>query len=157
MLHIIPAESPDHLAAIRALFVEYTDSLGIDLGFQHFAEELAGLPGAYAPPGGCLLLAVAGEQAAGCVAVRPFAPGIAELKRMYVRPAYRGQGAGRQLATAAIAAAQAMGYTHLRLDTLPTMQSAQQLYEALGFRPIVPYRYNPIPGTRYLELALPQD
>ncbi|MFL5962015.1 MAG: GNAT family N-acetyltransferase [Gaiellaceae bacterium] len=138
---------------MRTLLREYAASLPFALDFQDFDRELAELPGAYAPPRGALLLA----RGAGCVGVRPIEGTLCELKRLYVRPSARGTGLGRLLTEAIVAEARRLGYTHLRLDTTPSMAAAQSLYEQLGFREIPPYRPNPVPGARFLELDLWAD
>jgi ribosomal protein S18 acetylase RimI-like enzyme len=151
---IAPAETASDMTAVARLFREYAESLGIDLGFQHFDEELASLPGEYAPPRGALLIARVAHDVAGCVAVRPLDGDTCEMKRLYVRPQFRGLKLGEALAHAIIDAGRARGYARMRLDTLPTMTSARQLYQRLGFREVAPYRYNPIEGTSFLELTL---
>ena len=157
MLEIVQAQGENDLQAARTLFAEYAASLGVDLGFQGFAEEVAGLPGDYAPPRGCLLLGFHEGRIAGCVALRDLAvqgEGICEMKRLYVRPDCRGSGAGRALAEAVIAEARRIGYSRMRLDTLPSMERARALYQDLGFREIPAYRYNPVARTAFLELRL---
>jgi len=153
-LRIVDGHGNEHVPTVRTLFREYADGLGVDLGFQGFERELAELPGDYVPPPGRLLLAFAGDEAAGCVALRPFEPGVCELKRLYVRAAYRGTGLGRRLAEAVVDAGRAAGYDRMRLDTLPTMTAARELYRSLGFTEIEAYRPNPVHGTTYFELAL---
>ncbi|WP_243363159.1 GNAT family N-acetyltransferase [Fundidesulfovibrio terrae] len=171
-MKIVDATGGPALEEIRTLFREYSQGLGISLCFQGFEEELSGLPGRYAPPGGTILLALAegdapgaasdaetasdaGWRAAGCVAVRPLdEPGVCEMKRLYVRPDFRGMKLGRLLAEAAIEKARAAGYRAMRLDTLPSMASAIAMYEKLGFADIEPYCHNPHAGVRYMELAL---
>ena len=149
MNRIVVATTPEQIATVAALFREYASSLGVDLSFQHFEEELASLPGDYAPPRGRLLLA-----SEGCVALRPLDGDICEMKRLYVRPSARGTGLGRALIERAIDEARAIGYRAMRLDTLPAMHAAKSLYRELGFREIEPYRFNPVEGTKYFELNL---
>jgi GNAT superfamily N-acetyltransferase len=139
---------------VRFLFREYADSLGVSLDYQGFDEELRDLPGPYAPPAGALLLARNDDVVVGCVGVRPIDERCAEMKRLFVRPAGRGMGLGRTLTEAAIRFATAAGYERLRLDTLPQMRSAQEIYRLLGFMPIEAYRHSPVPGTVFMELIL---
>ncbi len=148
-------ESPAQIAQARELFLEYAQSLGFSLCFQNFDKELAGLPGDYAPPEGSLLLAEYEGQLAGCVALHKLEPGICEMKRLYVRPLFRGKGLGRILAERIIAEARQIGYSHMRLDTVePIMKDAVAMYHKLGFKLIAPYRSNPIAGAMYMELSL---
>lgn len=142
------------LEEVRALFREYADWVAVDLSFQGFAQELAGLPGEYAAPHGTLLLGLVAGAAAGCAAVRRWKDRACEMKRLYVRDSFKGQGRGRVLAEHAIAWARRAGYERMLLDTLPSMAAAQRLYEDLGFRDVAPYRFNPVAGTRYMELRL---
>ncbi len=153
-LQIIPAHEPIWIPRVRELFVEYAAGLGIDLGFQDFEAELASLPGRYAPPSGRLLLAVGESGPAGCVALRALDAATCEMKRLFVRPAYRGLGAGRLLAEAILGEGRAAGYGEMRLDTLPSMGAAIRLYEALDFRPVEAYTVNPHPGALFLARAL---
>jgi ribosomal protein S18 acetylase RimI-like enzyme len=153
-LKIFEAKTEKDIESFRTLLKEYVDSLGIDLSFQNIQEELANLPGCYARPEGCILLASYDGQIAGCVALRKLNDSICEGKRLYVKPQFRGLEIGRKLIEAIIAEARKIGYTHIRGDTLPTMKAAQALYASLGFKEIEPYRYNPIEGAIFLELKL---
>ena len=154
-LSMTQASSPAQIAQVRELFLEYAQSLGFSLCFQNFDQELAGLPGDYSPPEGRLLLAEYEGRVAGCVALHKLEPRICEMKRLYLRPAFRGKGLGRKLAEAILEEARSIGYQRLRLDTVePVMKDAVALYRALGFREVAPYRANPMEGTLYLELSL---
>lgn len=157
-IEFIPASTPEQLAATRLIFQEYADQLGVDLCFQNFEAELAGLPGDYAPPQGCLLLALLDGEIAGCCAMRPLEtvdyPNACEMKRLYVRQGFRRFGLGRQLAEAVLDAARIAGYHSLLLDTLNDMEAARALYEDLGFKDIPPYYHNPIAGAHYLKVDL---
>jgi putative acetyltransferase len=146
--------TPNEIETLRILFLEYESALGIDLSFQQFDVEVKSLPGEYAPPDGRLFLAFNDEEPSGCAAIRKISGDICELKRMYVRPAFRGHGLGKQLARTAIDAAREMGYHRMRLDTLPNMKEAIRVYRSLGFTTISPYRYTPVPGTLFMELLL---
>jgi putative acetyltransferase len=151
----VRAESPRQIAQARELFLEYGNSLGFNLCFQSFDQELAGLPGDYAPPEGRLLLAEYDAALAGCVALHKLEPHVCEMKRLYLRPQFRRKGAGRVLAETVIWEARAIGYRRMRLDTVePVMQDAVGLYRHLGFTEIAAYRSNPIPGAMYMELEL---
>jgi len=154
-LSITQAETESDIGQVRELFIEYAQSLGFSLCFQNFDQELAGLPGDYSPPDGRLLLANVEGELAGCVAMHKLDPGICEMKRLYLRPKFRGRGLGRVLANAIIAEARNTGYKVMRLDTVePAMKQAVALYRQLGFYEIEPYRVNPMPGTLYMELQL---
>jgi Predicted acetyltransferase len=139
---------------IKQLFSEYAQSLEIDLAFQNFEMELNTLPGKYGPPDGALILALVDGNGAGCIALRKISDSICEMKRLYVRNEYRGLGIGKELIMLILEEARKLHYGYIRLDTLPTMKKAQELYLALGFYDIEPYVYNPIQGTRFLELCL---
>ena len=155
MQKIIEALTDNQISTVRVLFKEYEESIGIDLCFQGFEEELKGLPGKYAPPNGGLFIALIDEQPVGCIALRPLGTtNIAELKRLYVRSSARKLGVGLALAQRAINRAREAGYHLIRLDTLPTMQDAQRLYRQLGFKEITAYTFNPVAGVTYMELDL---
>ncbi len=155
---LVQADTPELLAAARDIFLEYAASLQVDLRFQHFDAELASLPGEYAPPGGALLLAFADDALAGCGALRPLRDvdhaNACEMKRLFVRRAFRRFGLGRLLAQALMDRAAGAGYSSMLLDTLDEMESARELYAALGFQEVAPYYFNPIPGAHYLKAPL---
>jgi len=157
-IHIQAFSESTELILVRALFAEYARSLNIDLCFQNFEAELQALPGDYAPPRGALMLARAGSELVGCCALRPLDtvdyPNACEMKRLYVRPALRGDGVGRRLAEAVMEAAQQAGYAFILLDTLSEMETARAMYQDLGFTEIPPYYYNPIEGAHYLMARL---
>lgn len=152
------ASTPDQLRAVKELFEEYASKLDVDLDFQDFREELNHLPGDYVEPRGTLLLALVDGEAAGCCGLRPLEDvdygNAAEMKRLYVRKAFRGFGLGRQLAEGVLEAAQRLGYAYVLLDTLDDMEAARALYEELGFEEIPPYYHNPIAGAHYLKADL---
>ena len=153
--NIIQSQSAEEITHARELFKEYEAWLEVDLCFQSFEKELAELPGKYSPPDGRLLLAMNNEQPAGCAALRKIDHGICEIKRLFLRPQFRGQGLGRQLAEAIIREAKQIGYERMRLDTLPPkMNDAIALYCSLGFKEIEPYYDNPVPGAKFMELDL---
>jgi len=154
-LSAFQAETSTQRAQARELFLEYAQSLGFSLCFQNFDQELAGLPGDYAPPEGRLLLVECEGQLAACVALHKLEPGICEMKRLYLRPQFRGKGLGRALAERIIAEARQIGYRRMRLDTVePVMKDAVAMYRKLGFKEIAPYRPNPMAGAMYMELEL---
>ena len=155
VLTLAQAESPAQIAQARELFLEYAQSLGFSLCFQNFDHELAGLPGDYAPPDGRLLLAEYEGQLAGCVALHELEAGICEMKRLYLRPQFRGHGFGGVLAERIIAEACRLGYQRMRLDTVePVMKDAVAMYRKLGFKEIASYCANPMAGVIYMELEL---
>jgi GNAT superfamily N-acetyltransferase len=151
---VVQAHSPAHVETARELFLEYADWLAVDLCFQGFDQELASLPGDYAPPRGRLLLALVDDRPAGCVALRPLAADTAELKRLYVRENWRGRGIGRWLVERVIDDARHIGYARIQLDSLPTMTSAAALYRSLGFVAREPYYDTPLVHTVFMELLL---
>jgi GNAT superfamily N-acetyltransferase len=154
MIKIIEANTTELIDQTKELVREYARSLEFDLDFQDFDQEMEDFPGQYASPGGCLYIALDATQAMGCVALRDLGKGICEMKRLFVKPLFRGQKVGRLLAEAIIKAARDMGYDYMRLDTVPSMKQANMLYAALGFKQIPPYRFNPIEGAAFFELNL---
>lgn len=153
-LTFVQATSAEEIEQVRTLFKEYAAALGIDLNFQNFDRELRELPGEYSPPGGVLFLLFRRSELAGCVALRKISDDVCEMKRLFARPQFRGQGIGRALATRIIEEGRKRGYRRMRLDTLPSMKEAIPLYRSLGFKPIEPYRYNPVEGAIFMELEL---
>lgn len=153
MIKLIDAQTADHYQQVRELFLQYAESLDFDLEFQGFSQELATLPGSYAPPQGCILLAEDSGHFVGCVALRPLEDKICEMKRLFVKSGYRGQGVGRMLACAVIDRAREIGYEKMRLDTVASMIEARRLYYSLEFQNIKAYRYNPHDAS-YMELEL---
>jgi len=154
MITLVQVETPQQVEDVRQLLREYEASLNVSLCFQGFETELAELPGDYAPPRGRLLLGYDGGRPAGCIALRALDDETCEMKRLYLRPGFRGRGAGRRLAAAVISEARTLGYKRMRLDTLAAMREARTLYESLGFKRIVPYYDNPHAGTEFMELEL---
>jgi len=154
-MRLIQAQSETDIADARTLFKEYGAGLGLNLCFQNFDQELAELPGAYAPPDGRLLLAFVDDQLAGCVALRKIAAGVCEMKRLFVRADFRGQDLGHSLVDAIIEEARQIGYQRMRLDTIPMkMKSAIGIYRSRGFKEIGPYYDNPVAGALFMELEL---
>ncbi|NPV91699.1 MAG: GNAT family N-acetyltransferase [Firmicutes bacterium] len=153
-MKVIRVQSEEQVSSVRELIREYTFSLGVDLHFQGLAQELAGLPGEYSEPDGGLLAVDMNGRLIGCVALRKLEPRICEMKRMYVKPEFRGRGIGRMLAEAVVQNAREIGYEKMRLDTLSRLEDAISLYTSMGFQEIEPYIYNPLPGVRFLELNI---
>jgi putative acetyltransferase len=149
-IEVVPAA--EQIEEVRALFLEYQASLDVDLCFQGFSDEVAGLPGSYAPPSGRLLICTVDGVTRGCIALRALSSTECEMKRLYVQPGQRGLGLGRVLVARVLEEARAIGYRRMFLDTLPSMTRAAEMYEALGFKDIAPYRPNPVPGARYMAL-----
>lgn len=153
-----PAQFPDDLQTVRDLFTDYQAAIGIDLRFQDFETELAELPGDYTPPAGALVLALVDGAPAGCCALRPLPNtdhlNACEMKRLFVRPAFRGFGLGRLLVERVLSEGQLAGYTNMLLDTLSDMETARALYQEAGFVEVAPYYHNPIPGAHYLKVEL---
>jgi len=158
LTQIFQATTDEQIEATRILFEEYAASLGFSLCFQNFDQELKNLPGDYAPPNGRLLLATENEHLAGCIALRKLSDGVCEMKRLFVRPAFRAHGLGKVLVQSIIDEARKLGYTHMRLDTVPgKMDKAISLYQSIGFVEIGPYCQNPVEGAKFMELKLATD
>ena len=158
VMRIFQANTQEDVDDARSLFEQYAAGLGISLCFQNFDRELANLPGDYAPPDGRLLLAAEDDQLAGCIALRKLEPGVCEMKRLFIRPAYRGKGLGRLLVESIIDEARQLGYTRMRLDTLPgRMDPAIALYRSIGFLEIDPYYENPVADAKFMQLELAQN
>jgi len=157
MIKIVEANTKEFVEKTKELIREYAQSLEFDLGFQDFDQEMENFPGQYAFPKGCLYIALDANQLIGCVALRDLGQGICEMKRLYVKPYFRGQKVGKLLAEVVIKAARDMGYDYMRLDTIPSMRHANMLYNALGFKQITPYRFNPLEGATFFELNLKKD
>ncbi len=153
-IRLVQANSLEHWQQARHFIDEYAALLNVDLSFQDIGREMENLATEYAAPAGALLLAEENGTYLGCVGLRPFAVGVGEIKRLYVGPPGRGRGVGRLLVEGVVAAAKQQGYSRLVLDTLPSMKEARSLYASMGFRPTAPYRFNPVPGTAYLEKVL---
>jgi putative acetyltransferase len=154
MINTVQANTKELIEQVKELIREYAQSLEFDLGFQDFDKEMEDFPGQYVLPGGCIYIALDENQPMGCVALRDLGQGVCEMKRLYVRPIFRGQKIGRLLAEVVIKAARDMGYDYMRLDTVPSMKHANMLYTALGFKQIPSYRFNPIEGATFFELNL---
>jgi len=154
MIKIVEANTKEFVENAKKLIREYAQSLEFDLDFQDFDKEMENFPGQYAAPRGCLYVALEANQPIGCVALRDLGQSVCEMKRLYVKPSFRGQKIGRLLAEVVIEAARDMGYDFMRLDTVPSMKQANMLYNALGFKRIAPYRFNPLGGANFLELNL---
>ncbi len=157
MIRYIEAHTKDYISTVHELFLEYASVLRFNLCFQDFDKELADLPGDYTPPEGRLYLVYDNDQVAGCIALRKFSEAVCEMKRMYVRPVFRGKGIGKGLGLMIIEEAKKIGYKAMRLDTLPSMQGAISIYRSLGFKEIEPYRYNPVEGAIFMELDLSDE
>ena len=154
MIRIIEANTNELTTRVKSLFLEYAESLDFNLCFQNFDNELENFPSQYSSPAGNLFLALSESEAVGCVGIRYFEKDICEMKRLYVKPEYRDQKIGKELAVSAIKSGRALGYEYMRLDTLSSMETANQLYRSLGFIEIDPYRDNPLDGVIYMELSL---